>query len=139
MGGDDLQELTTGIEEIDAQHREFMGRLRSLREALSYGIGGRDRLMRTFRYLDEYVKLHFDTEEKYMRRYNYPGILLHQKEHGLFTRRYEDLKRKTMDLDARGEITSFLTIEVEHQLENWLEDHILQIDKKLGAFLAERM
>lgn len=138
MNSDDLQELTTGIADIDDQHREFLGHLKSLRDALSYGIGGRDRLMRTFRYLDEFVTYHFQTEEKYMRLHNYPGILLHEKEHASFSRRYEQLKKKTLDLEARSEITSFIAIEVQHDLEDWLTDHILKVDRKLGEFLAVR-
>ena len=136
---DELQDLTTGIDEIDGQHREFLAHLRSLREALLSGVGGRERLMRTFRYLDEFVVRHFDTEERYMRRHNYPGILLHQKEHAQFARTFEELKQKVLDLDARGEITAFLAIEVEHRLEKWLADHILLVDRKMADFLTERM
>jgi hemerythrin len=44
-----------------------------------------------------------------------------------------------LDLDARGEITSFITLEIAHRLENWLTGHILVVDKRMGEFLAERM
>ena len=139
MDEDSPQELTIGIEEIDEQHGEFLRQLTSLREALALGIGSRDRLMRTLRYLDDFVIHHFETEEKYMRRYNYPGILLHQKEHATFAKRYDELKKKVLDLESRGEITSFIAIDVEHQLERWLTDHILTIDRKMGQYLSERM
>jgi hemerythrin-like metal-binding protein len=139
MERDNLQELTIGIDEIDGQHKEFLKQLMNLRKALALGTGGRDRLMGTLRYLDEFVTLHFETEEKYMRRHHYPGILLHEKEHASFAKRYAEVKQKVMDLDARGAIMSFIAIEVEHQLEDWLSDHILKVDKKMGEYLAERM
>jgi hemerythrin len=139
METDDLPGLTIGINIIDEQHGEFLTHLKGLRDALSGGVGSRDRLMRTLRYLDEYMEHHFGTEERYMRLYHYPGILLHQREHTAFRQRYEAFKQKVLDHDARGELTAFLAVEVERDLEAWLADHILKIDRKMGDFLSERM
>jgi hemerythrin len=139
MHADARPGLTTGIDEIDRQHLDFLRHLAALREALTRGIGGRDSLMKTLRYLDEFVSVHFETEEKYMRLYHYPGILLHQREHAQFARTYSEIKQRVLDLDARGEITSFITLEIAHRLENWLTGHILVVDKRMGEFLAERM
>lgn len=139
MGAEELDDLTIGITEIDDQHRAFLRAIVALREAVAEGIGARDRLLRTLQYLDEFVAVHFSTEERYMRLHNYPGILLHEKEHAEFARAYAELKQRFHDLDAQGELTALHAIEVEHRLENWLTGHILRADKKLGAFLSERM
>jgi hemerythrin len=44
-----------------------------------------------------------------------------------------------MDLDARGEVMSFLAIEIEQRLEKWLGDHIRMMDRKMADYLHERM
>jgi hemerythrin len=133
-----LNSLKIGVEEIDAQHREFFRNLAELREALEAGAGGRDRMMKTLRYLEGYIDLHFHTEEQYMRRSNYPGILVHGREHGEFTAMFAELKKKVLDLDARGELTAFVAVDVKRTLENWMTNHIAGTDKKFGEFLAAR-
>lgn len=133
-----LEELAIGVEQIDEQHREFLRNLVALREAIAAGSGGRDRLMKTLRYLEEFITLHFATEVQYMRRHNYPGILLHEREHAEFAARFAGLKNKALDLDARGEVTAFVAVEVERALENWLSGHIAKSDRKFGEFLASR-
>jgi hemerythrin len=139
MTPDELQDLKIGVPEIDGQHREFLRNLAALREAVTQGTGGRERMMRTLRYLEEYISIHFGTEERYMRLHNYPGILLHQKEHAEFSRRFEELKQTVHDREGRGEINSFVAVDVARRLERWLTDHILLTDRKLGDFLADRM
>ena len=134
-----LNSLKIGVEEIDAQHREFFRNLAELREALEAGAGGRDRMMKTLRYLEGYIDHHFHTEEQYMRRFNYPGILVHGREHEQFTKMFDELKKKVLDLDARGELTAFIALDVKRTLENWLSQHIAGTDRKFGQFLAARM
>jgi hemerythrin len=133
-----LDEVMIGVEQIDAPHREFVRNLAALREALVAGSGGRERMLQTLRYLDELVTLRFSAEEEYMRRHNYPGILLHVKEHAAFARQFAELKRHVLDLDARGEITAFTAIDVERMLRRWLTDHIANADRKFGEFLSGR-
>jgi hemerythrin len=133
-----LDSLKIGVEEIDAQHREFFQNLAALREALEAGAGGRDRMMKTLRYLEGYIDLHFRTEEQLMRRSNYPGILLHGREHEQFTTMFGELKKKVLDLDGRGELTAFIAVDVKRTLENWMTQHIAGTDKKFGQFLAAR-
>ena len=134
-----LNELNLGISELDDQHQAFFLHMVGLRRALIEGSGGREKLMKTLRFLDTFTEEHFSAEEKYMRRYNYPGILLHKAEHDAFAKIVSEFKKKTSDLDARGEVTSFLAVEVTRRLEKWLEDHIRTLDRKMAAFLAEKM
>lgn len=73
-----------------------------------------------------------------MRTHNYPGILLHRLEHEKFAKIAADFTNKARELDARGEVTSFLAVEIEHRLQNWLVDHIRKMDLKMAEFLKER-
>jgi hemerythrin len=132
-------ELNLGISEFDDQHQAFFLHTVALRKALTEGLGGRDRLMRTLRYLDTFVDEHFRAEESYMRRHNYPGILIHRSEHEAFAKAVAEFKRKALDLEARGEVLSFLAVEIEHRLEKWMADHIMKLDRKMADFVRERM
>jgi hemerythrin len=134
-----LNDLNLGISELDDQHQAFFLHMVGLRRALIDGSGGREKLMKTLRFLDSFVIEHFSSEEKYMRRYNYPGILVHKADHDAFAATIAEFKTKALDLDARGEVTSFLAIEVTRRLEKWLEDHIRALDRKMAAFLVEKM
>jgi len=132
-------DLNLGIGELDDQHQAFFLHMVGLRRALQEGSGGRDKLMKTLRYLDTFIDEHFTAEEQYMRRHNYPGILIHRAEHDVFAKTIAAFKQKAMDLDARGEVLSFLAIEIEYRLEKWMTDHILKLDRKMADYLRERM
>jgi len=132
-------ELNLGIGELDDQHQAFFLHMVALRKALQEGFGGRDKLMKTLRYLDTFIAEHFTAEEQYMRSHNYPGILLHRAEHDVFAKVIGEFKKKAMDLDARGEVLSFLAVEIEHKLEKWLEGHIRTMDRKMADYVKTRM
>jgi hemerythrin len=131
-------DMNLGIRDLDDQHEAFFLHVVGLRRALIEGSGGREKLMKTLRFLDTFIEEHFSAEEQYMRRYNYPGILIHKTQHQAFIRSVAEFKRAALDLDARGEVTSFLTIEVMRHLESWLTEHIRTIDRKMSVFLLER-
>jgi len=132
-----LNDLNLGISELDDQHQAFFLHMVGLRRAVIEGSGGRDKLMKTLRFLDTFIDEHFRAEEGYMRRHNYPSILVHRAEHEAFAKEIAAFKKKALDLEARGEVISFLAVEVAHRLEKWLEDHIRTLDWKMAAFLAE--
>ena len=132
------KDLILGIAELDDQHRAFFVHREALRKALAGGVGARDTLMATLRYLDTFVNVHFLAEEQYMRLHNYPGVLLHRTEHEVFAKAIIDLKNKALDLEARGEVTSFLAVEIEHRLETWFTDHVLGTDLKMVDYLRAR-
>lgn len=132
-----LNDLNLGISELDDQHQAFFLHMVGLRRALIEGSGGRDKLMKTLRFLDTFIDEHFRAEEGYMRRHNHPGILVHRAEHEAFAKTVADFKKKALDLEQRREVLSFLAVEVERRLEKWLEDHIRTLDRKMAAFLAD--
>lgn len=131
-------ELNLGISELDDQHQAFFLHMVGLRRALTDGMGGRDKLMKTLRFLEEWVNDHFQAEERIMRTHNYPGILVHRLEHEKFAKVVAEFSKKAYDLDARGEVTSFLAVEIEHKFENWLVEHIKKMDAKMAEFVKGR-
>ncbi|MEK6742559.1 MAG: bacteriohemerythrin [Nitrospirota bacterium] len=132
------QGLTIGIEEIDRQHEELLERMDHLRDAMRRGQSS-DAVRNTLKFLEQYAVEHFDTEVKYMLRYNYPGILLHKAEHETFLKDLAALKEKFTTLQAQGESTTFLGVDIVRKLNDWFTDHIATVDNRMGVFLAEKM
>ena len=128
---------TIGIEEIDRQHQELLDRMEVLREHVRRGQAS-TAVQQTLRFLQTYMADHFATEEKYMQRYNYPGILLHKAEHEMFLKDLDALKEKFIAQLEQGEITTFLGLDIVRKLGEWFSTHIATIDLKMGEFLAER-
>jgi hemerythrin len=67
--------LEIGVPEIDAQHREIFGTLRTLDAALA--AHDEDAADLALRHLSRYVLVHFETEERWMRRTGYPRLREH--------------------------------------------------------------
>lgn len=132
------EDLTVGVEKIDSQHREMFQRIAAFRAALRQGMA-RSEIEQTFAFLEGFVADHFTTEENYMRRYGYPGILDHRAEHESFARDFSEFKKRWKELNVAGEITSFLELEMERRFTSWLTDHIGSTDKQMAAYLLERM
>ncbi len=131
-------DLSTGIERLDNEHKELFQHISALRAATRAG-NAREALHNTLRFLEGYVKEHFDAEVEYMRRFEYPGILQHEAEHDQFIASLAEFKKELAELDSRGEITSFLGIEIERKLTAWLADHVGSTDRKMADFLAGKM
>jgi hemerythrin len=132
-----LNELNLGISELDDQNQAFLMHVVGLRKALTEGFGGRDKLMKTLRFLDTFIDDRFQAEENSMRRHHYPGILVHRADHDVFAKNVADFKKKALDYEQRGEVVTFLAVEVTHLLERWLTEHIRVHDRKMADYLAE--
>jgi hemerythrin len=74
-----------------------------------------------------------------MQRYNYPAILLHKAEHEKFLKDFAAYKEEFTSQQAKGEITTFLVLDIVRKLNDWFANHILSVDTTMGAFLAEKM
>jgi hemerythrin len=99
----------------------------------------RDVIRDTLKFLDAYVVEHFETEAKYMERHSYPELLQHRAEHEKFLKDFGAFKEKFASLQAQGESTTFLGIDIVRKLNDWFTDHISTVDTKMGVFLRERI
>ena len=126
-------DLATGVDEIDSQHKELFNRVNALLSAMSEG-RGKEHLHTVVRFLEDYVVTHFSTEEGYMARHSYPGMTAHKAEHADFVRDFGNLKR---DFETQG-ASSALAIQVQRRVCDWLVHHIGQSDKAFGAHLRTR-
>lgn len=124
--------LSVGIEKLDAQHRRLVELVNALHEAVA--AQDRNEVVRELvARLKDYVREHFATEEGFMAAHGYPDpeADAHKEQHAFFTRNVFDFEAGCPDTDTPFAATFEF-------LKDWLREHILNTDKKLGAFLASR-
>ena len=125
--------LATGNSQIDTQHQELFNRLNGLIDAMKQG-KGKDVLADVFKFINQYLTLHFGTEERMMTSYKYPDYDAHKKQHEVFTKSFKELKER---LDKEG-VNSTIVIEAQPMLVDWWYNHINKVDKLLGTFLKTK-
>jgi len=113
-----------GVDEIDNQHKTL---LKHLNQCLQRGeTADINPLLKDLRI---YVDTHFATEEKLMRSINFPDFDLHQKQHQLLTEEVAKLERE-MASGGKNIKNSMLSLLIE-----WYVRHILEYDKRIGAYV----
>ena len=123
--------MVLGIEEIDEQHKTVIEKFTWLSEALQAG-NGTEQIEEMIAFLDEYVQLHFPTEDKYMLKYVYPKIEEQRKEHGEFTREVRDLKSRIQQEGSSREIAFTAT----GKLIRWIIQHISNHDREMVEYIV---
>jgi hemerythrin len=126
-------DLATGIAIIDKQHQELFVKVNNLIEAMSKG-KGKDELGNTIKFLGDYVLFHFSAEERIMQDNKYPSLPEHKELHKLFV---DDFLKMKKEFSSEG-ASSFLSIEIQSRIGDWLINHIGKVDKKFGEFLKDK-
>lgn len=128
------EDLSIGVEQIDSQHKELIGRIDDLFEACNNG-KGKEEVLKVIDYLGEYVVTHFSDEEGLQKKYGYPEYNNHKQMHTQFIKDFEVLKG---NLDKDG-VSPSLIIKMNKLLIDWLLNHIKKVDKELGAFIKSKL
>ena len=117
-----------GIAEIDTQHRNLVGIINELSDAMM-NQKGYTVVPHILEKLVDYIQFHFTTEEEIMRETKYPALDEHCQEHLAMTTKVIEFKR---DYAKNHEIN---VVEVLNFLCDWLKEHIVVSDKKLKAHI----
>ena len=124
------EELATGNEEIDNQHKEMFKRFNNFQSACKQE-KGLDELSDLLAFLGEYVRSHFAMEEQLQTALDYPGYPKHKAEHDDFISNFRKLEDQ---LNIQG-TTSTLLIQTNTVLATWLMRHFTWMDRDLAKFL----
>jgi hemerythrin len=122
--------LLTGIDEIDAQHRELFARVGALLVA-SKTNRSREEVVRMLEYLGSYAVDHFSAEEKLMESAGYPRLGGHRAEHLQFLKELSILRH---ELKTEGP-TNLFVIRVGNRVTEWMREHIYRTDLILADWL----
>jgi hemerythrin len=119
------------IEEVDRQHKKLIDLINKLYDAMSVG-KGKDVLGAVLTELVDYTTYHFNTEERLFRQSGYPEYETHKKEHDELAEKTRALRREFDKGNKK------LSIDVMLFLSSWLNDHIMEKDKKYAPFLISK-
>lgn len=120
----------TGIEAIDAEHRALFDHVNRIADAITReDCAAAETLMKEF---IQFTRDHFAHEERLMATHGFPDWQGHKAEHDAMLQKLGNLSQVCRLPRAAKEplILAFLT--------DWVEKHILEADKEIGAFLASK-
>jgi hemerythrin-like metal-binding protein len=125
------ESISLHIPSIDAQHKELIGWVNTLNDAVQKGEGAR-LIEVTLQKLINYVFEHFSAEEQLMLSYNFPGFTGHRQEHDFFVQKLKEIQGGFQDSDE----TSRKTLDF---MVDWIVCHIKGTDQTYGRFILDRM
>jgi hemerythrin-like metal-binding protein len=120
----------TGIELIDNQHKELINLTNMLYQACLSG-QGESAFKEAMGRMVEYVRVHFDSEQKLLERIGYPEYHAHKKQHDTMVR---DILEAANDYKS-GKL--LVPNKFVRTLRDWILGHIAVEDKQYAAFIAE--
>lgn len=123
--------LSVGVAEIDAEHKNLVSYVNRLSQALTVGSAPKT-MEEILTGLVSYTQVHFRHEEELMSKFQYPAYAAHKKEH-------DDLTSQVTDFHARLQSgkTSF-SLELLNFLRDWLINHIQKTDMNYRSFFREK-
>ena len=127
-----------GVETIDEQHKELFKRLsefiqivqdkeKSWEERL-------DKVKETMSFMQEYVVFHFNDEEAYQEKINYPDMEIHKEAH----RKFKEGINEYVEIFQQGGFTEERIQEFSAKLMTWLIMHVGKMDQKIGEYVKEK-
>jgi hemerythrin len=120
------ESMSTGVAEIDEQHKELINMLNSMSEAMRSG-KGKEEIGNILAFTGEYAQKHFECEERYFVQYNCPAAPQNKAGHEQFIARFTELMQNFQEQGS-----SFaLAMKIYNELSTWLVKHILGVDTKL--------
>jgi len=124
------EDILTGIDEVDTQHRELFRRVNSFLAACNDGRGA-ERVRETLEFMRVFVLEHFRVEEVMMRARGYPDTVRHRAQHQELLVAVDKLHAL---LQSDGASDNVVTT-TRRVLVGWLVSHIRKTDKALADFL----
>ncbi len=125
------EEYSVGVEKFDLQHKKIIQFLNQLYGAMEDKTS-KEAVGKILDNMTIYAAMHFQTEEKYMKKYNYPGLDAHKQKHEDFVAKVLDFKEKF------HEGSLMLSLKVVNFLKSWLKEHIMGTDKEYTSFFKQQ-
>ena len=125
----DYAQMTTGLPEIDEEHKEWLRRFNEFDAAIVNSQGVKA-VQRTLDFMAQYAETHFAHEEACMAQYNSPIAALNHTEHDRF-------RAKLYEIQAwiQQEGTTLVeVVSLKIDMEQWLINHICRIDVQLHPY-----
>jgi hemerythrin len=119
---------STGVPELDEQHRHVFSILNELEDLISRGIYDSPGLDAQLKRLGSHITRHFSTEEGCMERANCPMAMKNKQEHEQFLNMFVDFSSR-----FSKEKTLSVLAEFHESAENWIHEHVAFVDIHLRS------
>lgn len=132
------ENLQVDVRKMDSQHKALLITVNKLHELLLRE-GDITSINELFSDLIRQTKVHFKTEERFMKKYDYPDYKDHKLMHDLLIDQIEDVQVAQQSIESQTFAQHwFERLELADFLRTWLFSHIIDEDKKLGEFLKRK-
>lgn len=123
-----------GIDDIDAQHKGFFVASHKLYEKILER-SANDAVIEALTFMRDYAQSHFQTEEAFMRKHEYPGLDEHLRLHAQFM---DTLARLETDLSNFGPDEDLANRALDIT-QDWLINHIADEDVLYALHVKSRI
>ena len=124
-------DYSINVAEIDGQHKKLLEHVNKLHAGVEAQIDRQDLHQRLVELYD-YAAFHFASEEELMIQHGMKNVKKHHKEHKLLLRHLKHVCNAV----SEGKRPAFYS---QYDVSNdWFLAHIMDFDKKMGAFLNSK-
>ncbi|MCL2415214.1 MAG: hemerythrin family protein [Defluviitaleaceae bacterium] len=124
-------DMLTGIDKIDAQHRSIVARMNHIL-SLEDGAYSKEETKKTLDFLASYLIIHFNDEEQLMLQSGYKNYYVHKQQHKVLLDKFHEFK---IQLYIDG-YTDGLALKLNGKLIHWIVTHIMIDDVEFGRHYA---
>ena len=126
------EDMSLNVETIDNQHRELCCHINNLNRSIWNGAD--PCVLREFvNFLHDYVRLHFNDEQRLMEEFRYDDMQKHMDEHRVLTDRVMAVKSALQSNEATGDhLLQYLT-----ELQELFRVHVTSVDGSFADFIRQ--
>ena len=126
------EEMATGNEDIDNQHKDLLRRIDELVEAAK-AFRGAEEIGKLLWFLKRYVRKHFRDEEKLQLDCGYPDYTAHKAQHESFILEVKRLE----SMHAENGASTVMIVAALHAMCDWQRQHFNKMDKEMIEFVRK--
>ena len=119
-------EYDLGVHIVDEHHRGILAAINTLHYEIQRQ-RGENALMPVFRVMQEYTRIHFEVEQEFFEKFNFPGTTAHKTLHSELMTMLSSVAEKSMIDNDPNQFMDFL--------KKWWIDHIRTKDREFRDYL----
>jgi hemerythrin len=127
-------EFEAGIPETDRQHQGLFNISTQLLDKLGFQDKEKE-IDKIISFLDDYILIHFKTEEKIMSDAGYPFLKHQQEQHVRFIVNFKQLKG---EIEEHRLSSTYLMFRIQVFLIDWLLNHTMNKDRHFARYLKSK-
>ncbi|NPB03367.1 MAG: hemerythrin [Thermotogae bacterium] len=130
--------IATGVKSIDVQHRVLIRNFNDLERHIVEKTLNVRILRDLLIFLLKYAEWHFGNEERCAAHHNCPIAELNRKQHEWYIKRFTEVYKEFRNKGEWNEEELYeWAIMIHRELSEWLINHVIKTDRRIGVCLGE--